>query len=387
MIPNPTPSDQASINVFAPFYRVEECLMEIRDCLEKGWTGLGYKTVEFEEAWKKYTKLPHAHFVHSCTAALHLAVAALKVSRGWKEGDEVVTTPLTFVSTNHVLLYEGLRPVFADVDDYLCLDPESVRGKITDKTRAVMFVGHGGSSGRLGTVMEICQDAGLALILDGAHMSGTRINGVHAGHDVDAAAFSFHSVKNLPTADGGMVCFRNPDLDAMARKMSWMGINKDTYSRMGGQGSYKWLYDVEYEGWKYNGNSIMAALGLVSLRYLDQDNAYRRQIACWYDALLPGLGKAPIPPLCECSRHLYQIGIDERDALMVFLNAANIFPGVHYRINTDYPMYSYAKGTCPKAEKASQRLISLPMHVRMDRNDVARIADAIMRFVDLHNAG
>ena len=375
-------ADQPPINVFVPFYRTEEVLEEIRECLEKGWTGLGFKTLQFEEAWKAYTGLPHAHFVHSGTAALHLAVALFKRSRGWKDGDEVITTPITFVSTNHAILYENLKPVFADVDFTLCLDPESVKERITERTRAVMFVGYGGNSGRLDEIRKICRERNLALILDGAHMSGTRINGRHAGHDVDVAVFSFHSVKNLPTADGGMICFADPGLDAEARKGSWLGINKDTYSRMGNAGTYKWLYDVEFEGWKYHGNSVMAAMGLVGLKYLDQDNAYRRQLASWYyelllspkdDHTLP-ITIPPVIPPCEPSRHLYPIMVDNRDELMVFLNAANIFPGVHYRINTDYPMYRYAQGTCPNAERASRRLISLPMHLRMTRADVERVA-------------
>ena len=105
------------IQLFVPHFRIEECLAEIRECLEKGWTGLGYKTVAFETAWKAYTDLPYAHFLNSATAGLHLAVRLLKQRDGWREGDEIITTPLTFVSTNHAMLYENLHPVFADVDE------------------------------------------------------------------------------------------------------------------------------------------------------------------------------------------------------------------------------------------------------------------------------
>ena len=311
----------APINVFVPVFRVEECLAEIRMCLERGWTGLGYKTVEFEEAWKLYTGLPHAHYVSSGTAALHLAVAVLKEKQGWKDGDEIITTPLTFVSTNQAILYEGLKPVFADVDKYLCLDPGSVSRMITTRTRAIMYVGYGGNFGELDWIKTICKNTQLALILDGAHMAGTRIRGEHAGQDVDVATFSFHPVKNLPTGDSGMVCFRDPGNDSLARKLSWMGINKDTYARMGGEGSYKWRYDIEKEGWKYNGNSVQAALGLVGLRYLDQDNSYRRQLARWYDELLkngPPVERPQYPEECEPSGHLYPIQTDSRDELMMF---------------------------------------------------------------------
>src|SRR5262245_50201992 len=128
------------IHLFVPTFRIEETLAEIRECLEKGWTGLGYKTLQFEDAWRRYTGLPHAHFLNSATAGLHLAVRLLKERRGWADGDEVISTPLTFVSTNHAILYAGLQVVFADVDEHLCLDPASVAERISPRTRAVMFV-------------------------------------------------------------------------------------------------------------------------------------------------------------------------------------------------------------------------------------------------------
>ena len=118
-----------SMQLFVPTFRVDECLTEIRECLEKGWTGLGFKTVQLEEEWKKYTKLPHAHFLNSATAGLHLAVKILKDAEGWQDGDEVISTPLTFVSTNHAIAYENLHVAFADVDEYLCLDPDDVERK------------------------------------------------------------------------------------------------------------------------------------------------------------------------------------------------------------------------------------------------------------------
>ena len=98
----------SKINVFVPKFRTEEILEEIRECLDKGWTGMGFKTVEFEEAWKKYTNLPNAHFVQSATAGLHLALHIYKKMEGWEDNDEIITTPLTFVSTNHAIIYEGL---------------------------------------------------------------------------------------------------------------------------------------------------------------------------------------------------------------------------------------------------------------------------------------
>ena len=104
------------INVFSPYFRTEEILVEIRECLEKGWTGMGFKTVEFEKKWCEYTNIPYSLFLSSNTVGLHLAVNILKNKFNWKDGDEIITTPLTFVSTNHAILYESLTPVFSDID-------------------------------------------------------------------------------------------------------------------------------------------------------------------------------------------------------------------------------------------------------------------------------
>ena len=271
--------------------------------------------------------------------------------------------------------------MFADVDEYLCLDPASIRERITERTQAIVFVGLGGNTGRLAEVVQVARESGLKLILDAAHMSGTLLHGRHVGHESDVAVFSFQAVKNLPTADSGTICFADPELDAEVRKWTWLGINKDTFTRTASQGGhYKWYYDVENPGFKYHGNSLMAGIGLVSLRYLDQDNAYRRQIAAWYEAHLadkPGIEIVPVAPECESSRHLFQVMVDDRDEVMASLNTMNIFPGVHYRDNTLYRMYCNSK-PCPNARQASGRLISLPLHLRLTHRDIRRVSDSLV---------
>lgn len=374
-----------SIQLFSPFYRVDECLAEMRECLEKGWTGLGYKTIMFEEAWKEYTKLPNAHFLASATAGLHLAVNILKSHYKWADGDEIISTPITFVSTNHAISYEHLKVVFADVDEYLCLDPEDVKKKITKKTKAIMYVGIGGNTGRYDQIVKICKENGLKLILDAAHMAGTRLNNKIVGEEADVIVYSFQAVKNLPTADSGMICFKEKSLDDLARKMTWLGIDKDTYKRSQNSGAYKWEYNVDYLGYKYHGNSIMASIGLTQLKYLDLDNAYRRQLAKWYDEAFSQykdyIKPIPVAPGCESSRHLYIIEVDKRDELLQKLNEMDIYPGVHYRDNTCYKMYQYGKNTCPKAHYLSEKILSLPMHLKLTKEQLDSITSAIIYFV------
>lgn len=370
-----------SIQVFVPHFRIEETLSEIRECLERGWTGMGFKTVELEKAWSEYTGLPHSHFLCSATAGLHLAVGLFKIKYGWQDGDEIISTPLTFISSNHAILYESLKPVFADVDEYLCLDPADVERRITPRTRAVMFVGLGGNTGQLEAIAALCKKHNLLLILDAAHMAGAKLHGKDPGHYADCTVYSYQAVKNMPTADSGMICFKDGELDKEARKWSWLGISKDTFARAQ-KGTYSWMYDVENTGYKYNGNAIMAAMGLVSLKYLDEDNAYRSQLAEWYTEAFTGqnkIGLTPMGPGCESSRHLFQIQVNNREAVLEELNRNEIYPGVHYRDNTHYRMYAYGDGQCPKARLASDRVLSMPMHMGVKKDDVARIAELIIK--------
>jgi dTDP-4-amino-4,6-dideoxygalactose transaminase len=380
-----------NINLFVPYFRNDEILEQINECLDKGWTGLGYKTNEVESLWKEYTGLPNAHFINSNTSGLHLAIKILKDANKWSDDDEIITTPLTFVSSNHSIMYEGLKPVFADVDSFLCLDPISVESKITKKTKAVLFVGIGGNAGQYSKIVELCKKHKLKLILDAAHMAGTMVTYddkvTHIGQDADVSVFSFQAVKNLPTADSGMICFKNDDYDSLSRKLSWLGIDKDTYQRTNDKGSYKWEYELVDVGYKYHGNSIMASMAIVGLKYLEEDNKRRREICELYDKYFTGTAIKKVsmsPETTVPSRHLYQIVVPERNKIMEYLNTQGVYPGVHYRDNTHYKMYNYGFGTCPKSHKVSEELISLPLHMRLTNEDVKYVAEMVIQGYNMY---
>lgn len=380
-----------NINLFVPCFRNKEITEQITECLEKGWTGLGYKTNEIEDLWKQYTNLPNAHFLNSNTSGLHLAFKILKDANKWKDGDEIITTPLTFVSSNHAIMYENLKPVFADVDSFLCLDPKSVESKITKKTKAILFVGIGGNAGQYSKIVDICKRHKLKLILDAAHMSGTKIsvgnNITHIGGESDVTVFSFQAVKNLPTADSGMICFKNEDYDIMVRKLSWLGIDKDTYERTNNKGSYKWEYDLVDVGFKYHGNSIMASMAIVGLKYLEEDNERRREICSLYSKYFSNTPIKSISMSSETtvsSRHLYQIVVPNRNSIMEYLNSQGVYPGVHYRDNTHYKMYNYGFGSCPNSHKISEEIISLPLHMKLSNDDVKYIADKVIEGYNIY---
>ena len=374
------------ISLFEPLFDKDQCLEQIEECFDKGWTGLGFKTEEFEKAWTDYTCLNNAIFTNSCTSALILAIDCLKHKYGWNAGGEIITTPNTFVSTNHAILHNQLKPVFADIDNTLCLDPKEVEKNISENTKGVMFVGIGGNAGNYKQIVDICKSRGLKLILDASHMAGTMLDGVIPGREADAVCYSFHAVKNLCTADSGMLCFKDDDLDCEGRKKAWLGIDKNTFDRISGSNNYSWEYDVHYLGGKYHGNSVMAAIALSQLPHLDEGNERRRRIAEIYTTsfspFADRINTVSINNDCLSSSHLYQILIDDRNGLIDYLKSKGIQSGVHYISNTRYSIYSYASGSCPNAEYVSDHVISLPIHLRLSDEEVAYVSNCVIDFIE-----
>ncbi|MBQ3013618.1 MAG: DegT/DnrJ/EryC1/StrS family aminotransferase, partial [Clostridia bacterium] len=200
---------------------------------------------------------------------------------------------------------------------------------------------------------------------------------------VDVTVYSYQAVKNLATGDSGMICFAEEENDALARRLAWLGINKDTYARSN-KGTYAWKYDVDYVGYKYNGNAIMASIALVQLKYLDEENQRRRDIVKMYNEGLknnPSIKIVAAPYEQECSFHIYEIIVPDREGLLAELAKNDIYGGVHYRDNIEYSMYQYARGTCPKAHEISEHIITLPLHMWLTDEEVQKIIEIVNAYV------
>ena len=367
-----------TIPLFKPKFRVSDCTERLAAVLDTGWTGYGKECLEFEEEWRNYAKFPNAHFINSNTSGLHLALEIFKREYRWSSSTEILTTPLTFVATNHTILQAGLKPRFVDVDDQLCIDLNALRARLTSACKAIVFVGIGGNVGQFDEIVTFCQKNGLLLILDAAHMAGTKASGDQVGTEADCSVFSFQAVKNLPTADSGMICFKSDYFDEVVRKLSWMGIDKTTFKRSQTDG-YRWDYEVNELGYKYHGNSVMAAIGRSALAHLDEDNDQRRYLAEVYSGILSSAGNVEIVEQrsdIESSRHLFQIRVKNREFLIQALASNGIGTGVHYKNNLEYPMYRDQYAFAPNAAKLSREVLSLPLYADMDpviAHDIGRM--------------
>ncbi|MHB0939441.1 MAG: DegT/DnrJ/EryC1/StrS family aminotransferase [Armatimonadota bacterium] len=365
---------QKRIQLFRPQIR-EEAINAVGDVLRSGWLGLGPKTAEFEQAFAAYTGANYCVGVNSCTSALHLALRLLHLP----PGSEVITTPLTFVSTNHAILYEGLQPVFADIEPLTGnLDAGDAARRITERTRAIVIVHYSGYPCDLDAFYALGRAHNLPIIEDCAHACGAVYRGKRIGSHGQYHAFSFHAVKNLPMGDGGALTLSQPEDDARARALRWLGIDRSTYQRSDAGRSYQWDYRIEEVGFKYHMNDIQAAIGLGQLPYLEEENRCRARLVARYREALAGVPGVELLQQAadrQSSHHLYPILVDERERLIDKLNAGGVDVGMHYRRNDDYPMYE--RQDLPNVAAFTARVLSLPLHLGLTEDDVDYVSALI----------
>jgi perosamine synthetase len=342
--------------------------------LESGWLGLGPRTAEFEAAFAAYLGAGHCVGLDSGTAAMQLAMRLLDLP----QGAEVVTTPLTFVSANQAILLAGLTPVFADVDvETGNLDPESVAARLTSRTGAVVVMRFAGQPCDLDELYGVAADAGIPLVEDCAHACGAVYRGQRIGTHGDVHAFSFGAVKNLPTGDGGALVVRSEKDAARLRRLRSFGVSASTYERVRASG-YSWDYDVTELGFRCHMDDVSAAIGLVQLRVLEEDNARRREIVEVYRTLLagvPGLELLRVDADRQSANHMFVVLVKRRDDLVAKLSRAGIDTGVHYRPSYDYGLFG--GDPLPGVESLWRRAVSLPLHLALGDEDVERVASTI----------
>ena len=363
------------IQVNKPHMHTEKILEGLRKILKIGWIGLGPKTKELEQKIGNYLGVEHVICLNSGTSALHLAVKALRL----KEGDMVATTPISFISTNHVLLYEKLTPVFYDVERRTGnVSVDSLARVLRNyPIKAIMVVHIGGYPWDMDEINLLAMDYDIPGIEDCAHAFGSEyLNGKKVGSWRNQCAFSFHAVKNLSMGDGGAIIAKDDFKDKYYKKMRWMGIDLDTATRTHGMKLYKWEYNVEEVGLKAHMNDIAAVIGLVQLETIDKDNARRREIANYYRENLNAI-QPDYDDKRKSNYHFYPVFFEERALVCEALAKNEIYPGMHYKRNDLYIMYKdFPKDDLTGADWYEKHELTLPMHLGLTDEDLEKIVYA-----------
>lgn len=371
----------------------DEEINEVVDSLRSGWITTGPKVKRFEDAFKAYVGAPFAVPLSSATAGLHLTLLALKI----KEGDEIITTPMTFASTVSMIILAGGTPVLADIEPgTLNIDVAKVAEKISPATRAVIPVHFAGQSCDLDPLFALARQHNLTIIEDAAHAAGTEYKGRKIGSLDSISIFSFHPNKNITTGEGGMVCTLDETLAEEISLLKFHGMSREAWKRFAASGTPN--YDIMLPGYKYNMMDIQAAIGLHQLPRLDGFIDRRKEIAEQYNTAFANLAELALPAYAPYQQrhawHLYtplvrtELLTIDRDRFMAELKALNIGSGLHYKAIHHHSWYRenlpVADTELPNASYASDRILSLPLFPGMSDNDandvITAVTDVITRF-------
>lgn len=363
----------------------EEERAEILAALDSGWITTGPRVKAFENALAEYVGVPHMVCMDSCTAANHVAMVMLDL----QPGEEVITTPMTFVSTVNCILHAGGVPVLVDVEpDTLNLDPARVAEAITPRTRAIVPVHFGGHPCDMDALLELARAHNLVVVEDAAHAIGATYRGQAIGTLGDMTCFSFYATKNLTTAEGGALATANPEYADRARLLALHGMSRDAWKRYTSAGS--WYYEIVAPGFKYNMTDLEAALGLHQLQKLPEFTRRRLELTERFDAGLADVLEIPARRAdVESACHLYAVRLHldrltiDRAQFIEELKAENIGTTVHFIPVHYHPYYrdtlKLTRGAFPVAEGAFERMISLPLYPRMSDADADDVIAAVRK--------
>ncbi|HGN0869680.1 TPA: DegT/DnrJ/EryC1/StrS family aminotransferase [Providencia alcalifaciens] len=383
------------MNKFLPFSFPEigqEEIDEVVDSLKSGWITTGPKAKQFEQDFAEYLgDNVHAIAINSATAGLHLALEAIGIG----PGDEVIVPTYTFTTTAEVVRYLGADPVFIDsCEDTLNMDPEAFKQAITNKTKAVIPVHFAGLACNMSEIIAIARKNNIKVIEDAAHSFPTIYNGKYIGTlDTDATVFSFYANKTMTTAEGGMLVSHNVDIINRAKVMRLHGISRDAFDRYQSK-TPAWFYEVIEPGFKYNMPDISAAIGIHQLKKINIFQAKREAMAEIYFNELKGL---PIilpekaPDNDQHAWHLFTIRLDDsvkisRDDFILEMSKRDIGCSVHFIPLHRHPVwkekYNLKAENFPIAEKAFNKIVSIPLYTAMTEDDQYRVINAIKEILN-----
>lgn len=352
--------------------------------LKSGQLSLGPVHKEFEARFAKFVGTKHACSMSSGTAGLHLAM----IAAGIGPGDEVITSPFSFIASSNSILYVGAKPVFVDIDPTsFNLDPEKVKKAITKKTKAILVVHIFGQAADMAPIMKLAKRHKLKVIEDACESIGATYHGRPVGTFGESAVFAFYPNKQMTTGEGGMVVTNSDRVQALMKSLSNQGRNADM----------QWLDHVRL-GYNYRLDEMSAALGVEQLKKLNRFIAERRRIASWYErAFAKHAGLVQTPQTAPGNTHTYFVYVVQllhpnvkRDDIIARLKAEGIgsktyLPSIHlFRFYRE--QFGYRRGDFPVSEQISDRALALPIYVGLTKNDVARIVNTLIRLLKTYDA-
>ena len=340
----------------------------------------GQRVYEFEKAFEAYLGLPAVVCTAHGTASLHVAM----IAAGIGPGDEVITTPMTFLSSANCVLYAGGTPVFADVDPATAnLDPAAAEAAITSRTKAIIVVDLYGLPADMKAFRSLADRRGLVLVEDAAHCVEGRRDGIGAGQLADYGCFSFYATKNLTCGEGGAISARIGEMKNVLRQLSTHGMSRSAADRYAGTYQH---WDMERLGYKYNLSDVNASLLLSQLPKLAARLARREAICRRYEAAFretPGVSFPVVPDGAVSARHLFTIWVEpgRRDAILAAIQARGVGVAVNYRavhLTTYYrERFGFARGMFPIAERIGDSTITIPLWPAMTDTQVDEVVAAV----------
>ncbi len=340
----------------------------------------GPVTAEFEEKFVRYTGLKETVAVNSCTGALHLALLALGIG----SGDEVITTPMTFIASAIPIIHVGARPVFVDVEEHTALmDANKIEKAITPRTRAILAVHLYGSMVDMKAIRTIADQYKLKIIEDCAHCLEGERDGIRPGELGDAACYSFYATKNLTCGEGGALATNDAELASKVRILTLHGMSKDAIMRYSG---YYQHWDMVSLGWKYNMDDIRAALLVEQIDSIDKYWERREEICKRYDAAFHTVPGIEIPEIRgKSARHLYTIWVEpkKRDEFLHKLQNRQVGVAVNYRsihtLTYFRETYGFKTMDFPIAHHIGESTISLPLYPKLTDSEVDYVIESVKR--------
>ncbi len=391
--PAPSPAPTASVSTgprktFLPYCLPqigEEEIAEVVDTLRSGWITTGPKVKRLEREFAAWCGAEHAIAVSSCTAAMHVSLAAMGIGAG----DEVLVPTMTFCATANVVVHLGATPVLIDTTEDLLFDVAAAERALTPRTRAIIPVHYAGLACDLDAIHAFAARHNLYVVEDAAHATGTEYKGRKIGAGGRAVCFSFYATKNLSTGEGGMITTNDAAFAAHCRSLSLHGISRDAWDRYTAEGS--WQYEVTDAGFKANMTDLEAAIGIHQLAKIDSFNQRRIAIADQYDEAFTRLAGVVLPrrlPYGQHCFHLYPLQLTpgvarvNRNDFIDRMRQANIGCSVHFIPLHRHPFYAsarfgYRPEQFPVSDAIYQGLVSLPLYPKMTRQDVHDVIAAV----------